>query len=326
MPNMAAAQNTPLLFFEGVATPDNRQMRTQRITHIFFNAVWWDRRRIGVLLVGILSAAVLLGPSAWAADPAGVYLEDMTWTELHNRMAQGTTTVLIPIGGTEQNGPHMVLGKHNTRVRLLAGQIAARLGNAVVAPVVAYVPEGAIRPPTQHMRFAGTVSIPDSAFEGLLDGAARSFKQHGFHHVVFLGDHGGYQSLQDKVAKRLNQEWSTDPSCRVLALLEYYRVTQNGYAKDLLDKGFSQEEIGTHAGLADTSLALAVDAALVREGALREARVDPSRGVYGNPKRASAELGQLGVRRVVQTSVQSIRDWVGGATNGAKSPSPSVKK
>ncbi len=295
---------------------------------VFFKHPWVAHRRMSALVGGLLGACVLLGQPVWAAGQAssGVYLEDITSTELQERMAQGTTTVLIPIGGTEQNGPHMVLGKHNTRVRVLAGQIAERLGNAVVAPVVAYVPEGAVRPPTQHMRFAGTVSIPDAAFEGLLEGAARSFKQHGFRHVVFLGDHGGYQVLEDKVAKRLNQDWSADPSCRVLALLDYYRVTQSGYVKDLLAKGFTQEEIGTHAGLADTSLALAVDPALVREGALREARVDPSRGVYGNPKRATAELGQLGVRRMVETSVQSIRDWVGATVNGAKSPPPAVKK
>ncbi len=280
------------------------------------------------LIGSLLSACVLLGQPVRAAGQAsaGVYLENMTWTELRDRMAQGTTTVLIPIGGTEQNGPHMVLGKHNTRARLLAGQIAERLGNAVVAPVVSYVPEGAVRPPTQHMRFAGTVSIPDAAFEGLLEGAARSFKQHGFRHVVFLGDHGGYQALEDKVAKRLNQDWSADPSCRVLALLDYYRATQTGYVKDLLAKGFAQEDIGTHAGLADTSLTLALDPALVREGLLREARVDPNRGVYGNPRHASAELGQLGVRRVVDTSVQSVRDWIATTDDSAKSNPQGAKK
>ena len=295
---------------------------------VFLRPLGLNRRHMRALIGSLLSACVLLGQPVRAAGQvsAGVYLENMTWTELRDRMAQGTTTVLIPIGGTEQNGPHMVLGKHNTRARLLAGQIAERLGNAVVAPVVSYVPEGAVRPPTQHMRFAGTVSIPDAAFEGLLEGAARSFKQHGFRHVVFLGDHGGYQALEDKVAKRLNQDWSADPSCRVLALLDYYRATQTGYVKDLLAKGFAQEDIGTHAGLADTSLTLALDPALVLEGLLREARVDPNRGVYGNPRHASAELGQLGVRRVVDTSVQSVRDWIATTDDSAKSNPQGAKK
>ncbi len=279
-------------------------------------------------LVGcLLSACVLLTHPAWAAGQAaaGVYLEDMTWTELRDRMSQGTSTVLIPIGGTEQNGPHMVLGKHNTRARLLAGQIAERLGNAVVAPVVAYVPEGATHPPTEHMRFVGTISISDAVFEGLLEGTARSFKQHGFRHVVFLGDHGGYQALEEKVARRLNQSWSADPSCRVLALLDYYRATQTGYVKDLLAQGFTQQEIGTHAGLADTSLSLALDPALVRESALHEARADAGQGVYGNPRRSTAELGQLGVRRIVDASVRSLREWM-ATTDGTGSPPRGAKK
>jgi creatinine amidohydrolase/Fe(II)-dependent formamide hydrolase-like protein len=245
---------------------------------------------------------------ARAAGPDSVYIEDMTWSELRDRIASGTTTVLVPIGGTEQNGPHMVLGKHNTRVRYLAGQIAQRVGGVVVAPVLAYVPEGSVHPPEAHMRFTGTISIPDATFEAVLEGAARSFKQHGFRHVVFLGDHGGYQSLETRTASRLNSEWANDPSCRVHALTEYYRVTQTQYVADLESRGFSRQEIGTHAGLADTALALAVDPSLVRAGALAGATHAGERdGVYGDPRRATAELGQLGVKRVVDASAAALR-------------------
>ena len=95
---------------------------------------------------------------AAGAASTSVFVEDLTSLELKELVASGTTTVLIPIGGTEQNGPHMAMGKHNVRVKFLAGQIAQRLGNAVVAPVIAYVPEGAISPPAAHMRFSGTIS------------------------------------------------------------------------------------------------------------------------------------------------------------------------
>ena len=111
------------------------------------------------------------------AGGASVWLEELTWTELRERIAAGATTVLVPIGGTEQNGPHMVLGKHNVRVRVLAARIAEQLGNALVAPVLAYVPEGDIDPPTQHMRYAGTIIVPAPAFEAVLEGAARSLRR-----------------------------------------------------------------------------------------------------------------------------------------------------
>ena len=96
----------------------------------------------------ILLALSAAAPALHAASPeASVYIEELTSPELRERIAAGTTTILVPIGGTEQNGPYMELGKHNVRARVLAGKIAQRLGNAVVAPVVSYVPEGSITPP-----------------------------------------------------------------------------------------------------------------------------------------------------------------------------------
>jgi creatinine amidohydrolase/Fe(II)-dependent formamide hydrolase-like protein len=158
------------------------------------------------------------------------------------------------------------------------------------------------------MRYTGTISIPESAFEAMLEGAARSFKQHGFRNVFFLGDHGGYQKNEERVAARLNREWARDPSCRVHALLPYYQVTQTSYVAALKQRGYSQAEIGTHAGLADTSLALAVDASLVRGVMLKEpVKPGENRGVQGDPRRATAELGQLGVQQIVDASVAAIR-------------------
>ncbi|HEY5861790.1 MAG TPA: creatininase family protein, partial [Casimicrobiaceae bacterium] len=118
--------------------------------------------------------------AAHAQTPATVRLDELTWPELKARIAAGTTTVIVPIGGTEQSGPHMALGKHNLRAALLAERIAQALGNAIVAPVVAYVPEGGIDPPTGHMRFPGTISVPAPAFEAVLEGAAQSLRRAGF--------------------------------------------------------------------------------------------------------------------------------------------------
>src|SRR6476659_1051592 len=79
-------------------------------------------------------------PLAQAA-PRSVFLEELTSVELRDALAAHTvTTIIVPVGGTEQNGAHMTLGKHNVRAKVLAGRIAAALGDALVAPVVAYVP------------------------------------------------------------------------------------------------------------------------------------------------------------------------------------------
>ena len=261
------------------------------------------------LLVLASAATVLFALSAptQAALSAGFTandLEALTSVELRERIAHGATTVIVPIGGTEQNGAHMVLGKHNVRAHVLADRIADALGNAIVAPTIAYVPEGSIHPPAAHMKYTGTISVPDAVFEGLLEATARSFKQHGFKDVVFLGDHGGYQADLAHVADKLNREWARDPACRAHAPLEYYRITQTAYVAALKAHGVSDAEMGSHAGLADTALALAVDPALVRADKL--AGPYPA-GVTGNPKRASAELGELGTKLVVETTVAAIR-------------------
>lgn len=259
------------------------------------------------LLAGLLVHGECIANTV-SPGSGSVFLEDLTSPELRARVANGATTVLVPIGGTEQNGPHMVLGKHNVRVRYLSGQIALALGNAVVAPVLAYVPEGAVYPPVAHMRFSGTLSIPDAAFEAMLEGIARSFRQHGFRDVVFLGDHGGYQKNVVHVATKLNREWSADPATRVHALTQYYQITQTEYIQALKARGFSPAEIGTHAGLADTALALAIDSALVRAEMLNPAtRLDAAQGVSGDPRRATAAAGSVGVQLIIDTSVKSIQ-------------------
>ena len=257
--------------------------------------------RIGVLLVAIAGSA--------AAHAASLQLEELTWTELRERIAGGATTVLIPIGGTEQSGPHMALGKHNMRAKALAVRIAERLGNALVAPVVAYVPEGAIEPPTQHMRYPGTISIPDTAFEATLEGAARSLRRHGLRDVVFLGDHGGYRASIDRVAAKLDREWAqARPAARAHALPEYYRAADAEFAQALKAQGYTSEEIGSHAGLADTALTLALDPTQVRmDVAATRARGAQGDGVAGDPRRATAELGRAGVDHIVDASVAAIR-------------------
>jgi creatinine amidohydrolase/Fe(II)-dependent formamide hydrolase-like protein len=260
------------------------------------------------LCAALLALAV---GSAGAAPAASVYLEDLTWMELRDRIAGGSTTVIIPVGGTEQSGPQIALGKHNSRAHDLAGKIAAGLGNAIVAPVIAYVPEGSINPPAAHMRFPGTISISDATFDALLASAARSFKQAGFRDVVFIGDHGGYQKELAKVADQLDHEWAADPACRAYALLEYYRVTQTRFVAELKRRGLSDAEIGTHAGLADTALSMALEPASVRAELLPQgSRFTVKDGVHGDPSRATAELGRIGVQQVVETSVDAIRVMV----------------
>ena len=251
----------------------------------------------------VVLAVASLGTAALAAPPS-VQLEELTWTEVKAALQSGTTTIIMPAGGTEQSGPHMALGKHNLRARVLAGKIAATLGDTLVAPVLAYVPEGAISPPVGHMRFPGTISIPDAAFKSTVESAARSFRQAGFTHIVLLGDHGGYQALLKQAAADLNREWAGH-GVHAHFIAEYYGATQTAYVQALRAKGFTDAQIGEHAGVADTSLMMAIDPSYVRADRLDgHSAAD---GTQGDPAASSAALGQLGVDLIVSQTVTAIR-------------------
>jgi len=80
----------------------------------------------------------------------------------------------------------------------------------------------------------------------------------------------------------------------------------------LRSKGYREEEVGTHAGLADTSLTLAVDPRLVRADRLQPgAKLESGDGTNGDPRRSSAELGQLGVDLIVTRTVDAVRKAIG---------------
>jgi creatinine amidohydrolase len=259
----------------------------------------------GLLILWLL---MIGAAGARAAAPASsVYLEELTWPELRADIQAGKTTILVPIGGTEQNGPQMALGKHNVRVRVLTGKIAHALGNALVAPVIAYVPEGDVDHPEGHLKFPGTITVPVGTFEQTLEYAAKSFKLAGFRDIVFLGDHGGYQKADEAVAQRLDREWAATP-VRAYALTEYYRASETEFGQLLKRKGYSEAEIGSHAGLLDTSLMMATDPSLVRADLLGETK--PGDGNHGDPRRSSAALGQFGVDLIVSRTVAAIKDDV----------------
>jgi creatinine amidohydrolase/Fe(II)-dependent formamide hydrolase-like protein len=256
----------------------------------------------------VLCLWAVIATPAFAEPPDTVFLEELTWTELRALIQSGKTTIILPIGGTEQNGPHMALGKHNARVKVLAERIARALGDALVAPVIAYVPEGGLNPATGHMRFPGTITIPDDVFRRVLESAARSFRLHGFRDIVFLGDHGSTQTGEKAVAVRLNREWQATP-VRAHAVEEYYRAATVGFRDLLKTRGYRPDELGEHAALPDTSLTLALEPRLVRPLPAGQAP-GPRAGVEGDPRRASADLGRVGVDLIVIRTVAAIKESI----------------
>ena len=83
-----------------------------------------------------------------------------------------------------------------------------------------------------------------------------------------------------------------------MCIRDSYSAAQQPYQRALAARGLTPAEIGSHAGAADTSLMLALDPTLVRTDVAATRPRDAADGVNGDPRRASAELGRLGVARV----------------------------
>ena len=267
------------------------------------------QRGLGVSMRSVIVALVILvlGAAAVAQGPDTVFLDELTWTEVRDRLEGGTRTIIVATAGTEQNGPHMVLGKHKFIVRYAAEQIARELGDALVAPVIAYVPEGGIDPPTGHMRYPGTITLPNPYFEKLLEYTARSMKVHGFTDIVFIGDSGGNQEGMQMVAAALNEEWAGG-STRIHFVPEYY--SGNGVNEWLVSQGETTGAIGRHGGIRDTSQLLFVAPEHIRLDKRAPSGGFDNSGVSGDPTRASAEYGKKGVELKVSTAVARVREMI----------------
>src|SRR3984957_15599686 len=182
----------------------------------------YSTRKLAISAVAGLAIAFALAQRPLTAPlPDTVEIADMTWVEVRSAIGRGYTKVIVPSGGIEQNGPHMVLGKHDYIVGRAAAEIAKELGQTLVAPVVSYVPEGDYDPPTGHLRFAGTMGVPEDVYAKMLEGIARSLKAGGSKTICLIADHEGSLKPQAEVAERLTREWAQQ-GVRVLHVSDYY--------------------------------------------------------------------------------------------------------
>ncbi len=261
-------------------------------------------------VAGLAVALVAVQRPLTAPLPDTVEIADMTWVEVRSAIARGYTTVIVPSGGIEQNGPHMILGKHDRIVRFAAGRIATQVGKTLVTPVIPFVPEGDYDPPEGHLKFPGTIGVSEQAFAAVLDGIARSLKAGGFKTICFIADHGGSVKPQAEVAARLSAEWAQQ-GVRVIDVSDYY--ADEGQTNFLRSQGETPASIGLHAGITDTSELMAVHPQGVDLGRFADAPFTlESNGVSGDPMRASAERGRALIDIKVQAAVRQIKALVAG--------------
>ena len=234
--------------------------------------------------------------------PDTVFIDELTWEETRDALKAGKRTAIVPIGGTEKNGYHMILGKHNYIVTHSANLMARRLGNALVAPTIQYVPEG--NPDNAQ---PGVISLPSPAYDNLLDATARSLKAHGFTDILFIGDSGGNQGGMTNVANKLTEEWKAD-GVRVYSLTAYYETGRDHYRAYMLAAlGYDDTIVGSHAGISDTSQMLHVHPTGIRKDRILPWGGYGDSGVSGDPAKATADIGRMGIEFKVNAGINQYR-------------------
>ncbi|MCF2514844.1 creatininase family protein [Sphingomonas sp. G124] len=248
-----------------------------------------------------------------APDPAGqrpiatrdsVWIEELTWMEVRDALASGKKTVIVPTGGVEQNGPYVAAGKHNLILRATAEAIARKLGDALVAPIIPFVPEGQIDPPTSHMRYPSTISLEESTYQALLKDIARSLHAHGFRNVIFIGDSKNNQDGMNIVAKQLDDLWRTSGD-RALFVPEYYDWDDR--SRWLRARGFQEVDEGIHDELSVESIIMAVDPTAIRLAERQAAGRDSINRVKLAPPDSIAKTGRELVQHIADVTVAAIQ-------------------
>jgi len=268
--------------------------------------------RLSLLFVAALCLFVAPQPDPVAPDPesprpiaAGesVFMEDLTWMEIRDAMRGGKDTVIVATGGLEQNGPYLVTGKHNVILRATTEAIARKLDNALVASIVAFVPEGDIDPPSLHMKYPGSISLTEETFERLLTDICASLRANGFKHIILIGDSGGNQEGMKNVATALNAKWQGDKST-IHYIAEYYDFA--AVAKWLEEQGIEQTPEGLHDDFAMTAMMMSVDPDSVRTKQRIAAGKFHINGVELAPAEKTIEWGEKIVDFRAEITVKAI--------------------
>ena len=285
------------------------------------------RKLVGTICILVLVIAIGLAQTGPRQEQ--VEIELMTYPEIYSAIhLHGKTTVLVYNGGTEQRGPHAVLGGHTFMARAIAPMVARKLGNALVAPVLPFSvnPAGGVDP-----KMPGSVALAPELFQKVNEAVVDSMAKNGFKNIVLMGDHGGGQEELAKLAETLDAKYRTQ-GIHVYFCGDVYEKSRREFAAWLTSKGLP---LSNHGGISDTSTMLYLEPAsgqwvrsiyktTIGDPVLPPGqRPDPrtprvNNGVTGDPRPSTPEIGKLVVDMKVTNAVAQIQKLFAAKTTGAR--------
>lgn len=244
-----------------------------------------------------------------------VLMEEMTWPQYVARVKE--SVLILPVGSTEQHGPHLPLGTDSMQVMHAAIRLAEEI-DGIVAPCIAYGYRSAPKSGGGEI-FAGTTSVSGPTLIGLVRDVLRAFIRHGARRIVVLDGH--YENnmfLHEGIHQALEEAGANDVT--VVKALWVDGVTQ-----ETLDAAFPHGFPGLaleHAAHMETSVMKAIRPDLVVEDEIRPdgakdlpivdiypqpAGMVPESGVLADPSRATAEIGQMILDDAIKQLAKDLR-------------------
>jgi len=224
-----------------------------------------------------------------------MHLPDHTWPEVEEYLADHSIA-LVPLGSTEQHGPHLPQGTDHMIARGLAREAAERTGFLCTPTITVGVSN-------HHRQFAGTMWVDAPVFRDYVENFTRNLTYHGIDRVIYVNAHGGNVDHLREVSRRLHEdgtayaiEWMWDESIPELVdeLFEINgphagpkETSMVAYLEDLVRE--DELEAAYEGGMAPFDME-----ALTRNGArVTHDSIENSRnGAFGDPRDASAEKGE----------------------------------
>ena len=183
-----------------------------------------------------------------------MYIADETWPELSDYFEE-ESLALVPLGSTEQHGPHLPLATDHLLAEGLAREAADRAGY-LCTPTV----DIGVSP--HHKQFNGTMWVDAPVFRDYVESFTRNLAYHGIDRVIYVNAHGGNVEHLREVGRRLRDE-------EVLYAIEWM---WDESIPDLVGDLF--ERNGPHGGPKETAMIMHLAGELVRAGKLEDARDD----------------------------------------------------
>jgi creatinine amidohydrolase len=237
-----------------------------------------------------------------------VWMEQLTWMEVRDAIAEGKTTALILTGGVESNGPHLATGKHNYVLQVVGESIARKLGNALIAPIVTLEPG---RPDAPQVA-PGSVFLSRDTYKAVLTDMALSLRGMGFTNIVLIGDSGGNQAPMKEVAAELTARDQGTPT-RFHYVPEYYdyesvqRFIRAKGIEEGIEFGASYGTDGLHEELGIDAIMMVYDPETVRIEQRTKANRATINGVSLLPVEKTVALGKEIVELRANNTVAAIR-------------------